>query len=70
MAYVYASAPPSENVLLPVDALDSPSCVKPLHNAAADDSVDDSDSGLISLRLRSSNTLMYCLSEGSRKRRA
>ncbi len=52
----------------PVNALDSLSCVKPLHNAAANDSVNDSNSRLISLRLHSSNTSTYCLSEGSRKR--
>ncbi len=54
----------------PVNALNSLSCIKPLHNTTTNNSVDDSNSRLISLRLRSSNTSTYCLSEGSRKRRA
>jgi hypothetical protein len=65
-----ALTPSDANVLLLVPTFVSPSRVNPVHNVAADDSVDDNDNGQISRSPRNSNTSMYWRSDGSRNSNA
>ena len=65
-----ALTPSVANVFLLVPTFVSPSRVNPVHNVAADDSVDDNDNGQISRSPRNSNTSMYWRSDGSRNSNA